>query len=267
MDILYVIGNGSKWSNNELRYSLRSLCKFGKNVGRIFVCGVNPGVISDEVTFIPCDDPYDAPHKNIMHKIGYAMSHSDIGSHFLLSSDDHFFVRDVDFDKYPYYCKGVMPNVAADKSPYQLSLAETHALLLRHELPTFLMNPHCNTHITADAWKKTEKIRNESLMLSSGGEINCILGNWYIKSGIIPTAFIDCKIKSSNALALLKDCHCISIYDEAINNGMVEYLRKLFPEPCKYEVGDVNYSNSPASYIKGAYRYTNYGGISIIQRN
>lgn len=37
MDILYVIGRGSKWENNELRYSLRSLEKNGINVGNIFI--------------------------------------------------------------------------------------------------------------------------------------------------------------------------------------------------------------------------------------
>lgn len=267
MDILYIIGAGSKWANNELRYSLRSVAKFGKNVGRIYVCGVNPGIISDKVAFIPCDDPYNTAHKNIQHKIDYAIRNSDIGEHFLLSSDDHFFVRDVDFDQYPYYCKGVMPNVAPDKSPYQLSLAETHALLLRNNLPTFLMNPHCNTHITRSVWEKTADLRVAAMNLPHGGEINCILGNWYIANGTMPTAYIDCKVKSSNAVAMLKDYHCLSIYDEAINNGMAEYLHKLFPTPCEYEVGDVSPFVNPSSYVKNGYRYTEQGGITIIKRN
>ena len=57
MDILYCIGEGSKWNNNELRYSLRSLEKFGKNVGNIYMVGYNPGFLSDEVTFINCPCP------------------------------------------------------------------------------------------------------------------------------------------------------------------------------------------------------------------
>ena len=57
MDILYVIGKGSEWNNNELRFSLRSIAKYGKNIDRVFIVGYKPDFVSDEVTFIPCDDP------------------------------------------------------------------------------------------------------------------------------------------------------------------------------------------------------------------
>ena len=42
MDILYVVGTGSKWDNNELRYSLRSIDKYGINIDRVFIVGTKP---------------------------------------------------------------------------------------------------------------------------------------------------------------------------------------------------------------------------------
>lgn len=43
MDILYIVGKGrSLCDNKELRYSLRSLAKYGKNIDRIFVAGYCP---------------------------------------------------------------------------------------------------------------------------------------------------------------------------------------------------------------------------------
>jgi len=240
MDILYVIGTGSKWANNEIRYSLRSVAKFGTNVGRIFVCGANPRILSDEVIFVPCDDPYDhCAHKNIMHKIDYVIKNTDISDEFLLSSDDHFFVKPVDFDKYPIYAKGIMPARSKDKSPYQLSLVETRKLLIDAGLPTLLTNPHCDTHISRDVWQQTAALRVAAMSLPHGGEVNCIIGNTMIENGAKPELYRDVKIGTfsgrAELLEQIGDSHCFSIYDSAIHAGIEEYLLSLFPEPSKYE--------------------------------
>ena len=107
MDILYTLGKGSAWQDNELRYSLRSIEKYGKNVGRIYIVGDwCPGFINrDKVTFIKCEQPYKDKFKNILYSIVYACEHSDIAEEFLLSSDDHFYMQPTDFDDYPYWLK------------------------------------------------------------------------------------------------------------------------------------------------------------------
>ena len=38
MDIVYCLGNGSKWDNNELRYSLRSVERYCKKLWQGY-CG------------------------------------------------------------------------------------------------------------------------------------------------------------------------------------------------------------------------------------
>lgn len=53
MDIIYSIGSGSTWDNNELRYSLRSLDMYGKSYDRVFVVGNIPEFLSDEVIKVP----------------------------------------------------------------------------------------------------------------------------------------------------------------------------------------------------------------------
>ena len=42
MDVLYYIGAGSMRQNIELRLSLRSLEKHGKNIDRVFLVGNKP---------------------------------------------------------------------------------------------------------------------------------------------------------------------------------------------------------------------------------
>ena len=41
MDILYIVKNSAA-NNMELKCSLRSIEQFGKNVGKIYVCGYCP---------------------------------------------------------------------------------------------------------------------------------------------------------------------------------------------------------------------------------
>ena len=109
MDILYTLGKGSTWQDNELRYSLRSIDKYGINVNRIYIVGDwCPGFVDrDKVTFIRCHQPYTDKFKNILYSVLYACENSDIAEDFLLSSDDHFYMEKTDFDAYPYWLKNL----------------------------------------------------------------------------------------------------------------------------------------------------------------
>ena len=81
MDILYIIGkNKSLCSNFELKCSLRSIAKYGKNIDRVFVAGYCPEWLSDEVIKIPYEQPYaddnittHEKHCNIAATILYAI--------------------------------------------------------------------------------------------------------------------------------------------------------------------------------------------------
>ena len=243
MDILYIIGTGSKWSNNELRFSLRSVEKFGKNVGRVFVCGANPGFLSDEVIFIPCDDPTDMPHKNIMHKIQHVLDTTDIGDEFILASDDHFYVKPTDFGKmtvwrYEWRGECIWDYVIKDERYYR-SMVETRQLLKEAGLPIYLTNPHCGKPMSRSVWQKTAALRVAAMNLPHGGEVNCIIGNQMIADGVKPTLYRDVKIKHFDNIKDLEqqigDSHCFSIFDSAIRCGLEQYLLRLFPEPCRYE--------------------------------
>lgn len=42
IDVVYITGGRSAWQNNELRYSIRSLIKYLKNLGNIYIIGTCP---------------------------------------------------------------------------------------------------------------------------------------------------------------------------------------------------------------------------------
>lgn len=47
MDVLYYIGGGSMHNNNELRYSLRSLQKHCRDLGKVWVVGNKPDFLQN----------------------------------------------------------------------------------------------------------------------------------------------------------------------------------------------------------------------------
>ena len=240
MDILYVVGTGSKWNNNELRYSLRSIDKNGVNVGRIFIATETlPKFINPEaVTHVCIRDLGKIKHRNIMDKIECVMNYSDIADDFLLSSDDHFYLRETDFDRYPLYHKGEIQE-RDENAEYWLSMRDTKHLLQQHGLTTYSTNPHCNTHFNRPMFMEHSALIKEGKQLRYGAEVNCLMGNLMIAAGVEPVKYEDIKIKSfkdrKDLLRQLGDTHCFSIYDSALNCGIKEYLREMFPNKSRWE--------------------------------
>ena len=243
MDILYVVGTGSNWQNNELRYSLRSISKYGRNVGKVYLVGYKPEFVSGDVIHIPCNDIYLAKHKNIMRKVIAAVEKSGIDSHFLISSDDHFYIEETDFDNYPIFYKrkeinGTLSEEDASNG-YKISLVQTRKLLERYGLPVWQTNPHCNTHFVTDIYRRNRYLFDEAMTLEHGGELNCIMGNLLVANGAEPVKRKDIKMchydgtDSTNAFLSVRDC--FSIGDKALELGIDRYIENLFPDKCRYE--------------------------------
>ncbi|MBR2266613.1 MAG: hypothetical protein IJ882_08170 [Paludibacteraceae bacterium] len=244
MDILYIVGTGSTWDNNELRYSLRSIAKNGRNVDRVFLVGYKPDFVSKEVVYIPCDDPYPAKHKNILHKTICAVENSDISRHFLVSSDDHFYIKPTDFDALPVYYRNeeipAVPPKGQQYSPYHLSLVATRNLLIQNALPVFQTNPHCNTHWDVDVFERYRYLFEQCFRLTMGGEMNCVMGNLLIKEGAEHVPFNDSKLgtkcNEKNMRERVGDANCISGVSGIVNTFLPDWLAREFPDKCRYEV-------------------------------
>ena len=243
MDILYVIGKGSEWNNNELRFSLRSIAKYGKNIDSVFIVGYKPDFVSDEVTFIPCDDPYDCAHKNILHKVLTAIVESDISNHFLISSDDHYYMEPTDFDNLPLYYRSVeIPDRVDGRklwNPYFRSLHDTRWVLESNKLTIYQTNPHCNTHFFVDLYKKNKHLFDECFRYKFGIELNCLMGNLLIHEGVEPTFFMDAKLNGRESdkeiEERIRECGCLSSTPGIAKSNLAKYLGRVFNNKCKYE--------------------------------
>ena len=213
IDILYIVGDGySECDYNELRYSLRSIAKYGRGVGNVYVVGHCPEWLADIVVKIPFKQPYSkcfSPNPieriakkaaNITASILYAVDNSDIGESFLVSMDDHFYIRDTDFKHYPYYVKSFgerneLPLVGT--SDYRRFLAETRKILASQGLSYYYFCPHRNMHcfrsIIAECRDFLEEAVREALPVEC---LAYMLNYQYTKYGFHFDAIRDIKIHS-----------------------------------------------------------------------
>ena len=110
MDVVYVIGKGSNWRDNELRFSLRSITKNGSGIRNIFIVGERPDYIKN-IIHIPASDIFDPAVNadgNIITKILTACGDKRLSENFLFINDDHLVLKPVNIADVPAFHKGSM---------------------------------------------------------------------------------------------------------------------------------------------------------------
>lgn len=267
MDVVYVIGTGSKWDNNELRYSLRSICRYGLGLGRVFIVGdklpdfINPA----KVTYIPCsDEPGNSPAQNVFKKIREVFRKTSL-EQFLLSSDDHFFINYTRFNDYPIMYKGDHMPEPGEKGiggkVYTQTMIDTGRFIrdYLHYEDVRYYEGHTNKLYRRKEWEYLMKMGLQEWMHNK----------WRAEYGISTNAPMaatimyfspfrrcryrkDVKLKHLNTPAdwkELENANCFSIYDSAIKTGVADYLAGLFPDPCYFELQFVQKTRSSATKL------------------
>ena len=239
MDILYIAGGQDGHTERMLMYSLRSVAKHGKGAGRIFVSSPEPFSFQG-VEYITTPRRYKEKAKDIMWAIENAMDY--VGDEFLLSSVDHFYVRDVDFDRYPYYMRGQLPTEYGGENDHYLHhLVDTRRFLEECGLGTIDFSSHCNTHFDKGLFLKYQNaIRKSYDCTPYGIEASAFMGNIIDKErGVEPVYRDDIKIACANTYDNVKErigkAECFSILSVVMTEAVGGYLEMLFPEKCKYE--------------------------------
>jgi len=114
IDLVYILGKGSRWSDNEIRYSLRSVEKYFK-CGNVFVIGERPEWMTG-VIHIKAEDKNSNKLLNALEKYRIACTDKRISRKFILMNDDFFFLREV--DKIENYSRGTIQKMI-EKHPTQ----------------------------------------------------------------------------------------------------------------------------------------------------
>lgn len=241
MDLVYVVGTGSRWQNNELRYSLRSVHKYFTGLDKVVIVGHKPSFVTN-VLHIPCQDSFPGSQafkeRNICYKILRACAEEQISDRFLFMNDDYFFMRPIEVKKFPVYHKGKLEDSLSEnmrENPYRHSLQNTYNILQALDCPTF----HYDSHVPIIYHKKRFiwAMSNVNWDVEYGYVIKslyanqCNLGGEYLE---------DCKLQKPRTikeiLEKIEDRFIFSIGDRAINDDLKLLMQSLYPKPSPYEI-------------------------------
>ncbi len=230
MDVLYILGRGSKHDNLELRLSIRTLEANGKNIDRVFIVGNKPEWVQN-VIHIPAEDTYQKM-QNHAHKVLKAI-YGGISEDFLLMNDDFFMLKPFDVETYPYYVRGELEPFEADDGEqmptYQRALNQTREYLLNHGVKKPLAyNVHCPIRYNANKFKTFENLFNDVKFDDIGYSWRCLYGNTFVYN---PKAVSDCKDFDDQWKE--SETGCISTSDNCDN--ILKKIEELYPNKSRWE--------------------------------
>lgn len=137
IDVVYPIKQfGSRWKDNELRYSLRSIEMYLHGFRNVYIIGYKPEFIKG-VTQIDSADPDIIPDNNILSKILQACDIPELSQQFLFMNDDHYLLDHFDAETFPYYYFVTLSDYCKRRGAdgYGLRARNTLAYLKANNLP------------------------------------------------------------------------------------------------------------------------------------
>lgn len=236
IDVLYILGTGSKYNNDELRYSLRSLEKFGQNVDRVFITGECPKFIDKtKITFLP---ELDIGCRAINHwwKVDQTFRKTDIGDRALLMYDDIFFCKPTDLANYPWRWRKMLPTERPENG-YKRSLYNTFVWLQKNGFTTVDYCLHQPCIYEKEKFLSMEKDFEELKLSDVGMSPRSVYANRFVEGKTKTEHMEDLKIRSfvDNVDNLLKDRDCFSIADDCLDGPVQWWLDKNLTERSQWE--------------------------------
>lgn len=253
MNLLYIVGQGSKRDNVELRWSLRSVERFGHGVGRVIVAGYPPEWLSGEVERLPVPDVRaDGKNRSIVNCVVEAVLRADLRGDFVFAADDVFLYRPLDFEALPRFVKDYDlpdgPKPGELRTHFVQMLIETRQFLRARGLPSVNFQTHAFVRMSADVIRENEALLRSTVTDTVRGlEILSLVGNLSLAANMAtPVAWRrDVKFGASDfvspsspdAQALLEQSRqMFSISDATFGDGrFTSFMAANFGEPCRYE--------------------------------
>ena len=226
-DVLYILGQGSRRFDKEVRLSLRSLEKNAKNLDRVLIVGNCPEWVQS-VIHIPEEDKC-FPFSNHIRKVLRAIE-GGISDHFLLMNDDFYMMRTFDVDKYPYFIRGELFNYR-QHGIYRKMLNNTVDILHKKGIEKVLAyNCHVPIIYNRDMFLDIKPLWQKWERDDVGFSPRIVYGNLFVGHGEViddPKVFDDVMPKEIGASG------CISSHNNSVK--MLNELEQIFYKPSKYE--------------------------------
>lgn len=280
IDVVYVLGSGSIWNNNEIRFSLRSLEKNLQGFRNIWVVGIRPEWIRN-IRYIEFGDELkNNADGNIARKLLRVCQEEDLTDDFLFINDDHFVIKPVNASDIPPFHKGDLsrlPDEYFQHSFWRGRLFRTRNILISKHLPA--LHYDCHAPMVINKQKFPQAISQFDFEKNIGYTMKSLYGNViYGKDG---------KRLNGEKVTIFKKMttheikrHCIRAMFVAVNNAGLnasfkEWLYEVFPDPSRYEAGGstregfieiIDWLNGDKDYAKGSELFVKYGKSRKIKK-
>lgn len=240
IDVVYVLGTGSNWRNNEIRFSLRALERNLKGIRKVWIVGENPGFLKN-VTFISHPDELGINNAdgNIIRKVLRACQDPGLSENFLFVNDDHLIMKPVTASGIPPYQK---LDLAACKDEYfqdnswRGRLYRTRNILKKKGYPTLHFDCHVpiviNKKLFPEVMSKFDYEKDTGYTMKSlyGNVIHPDAPRLNGQKVVIFRPYIlqDIRIK-------VKNRSFVAFNDDGLKPAFKTWLYINFPKPSKYE--------------------------------
>jgi len=258
IDVVYVLGTGSIWKNNEIRFSLRSVARNLSGVGKIWIIGENPGFLSESIRHIQYPDELGRQNAdgNMARKILRACREEELSEDFLFMNDDFIINKPVVASEIPWMHKGNMkdrPKEYWSGESYRHRLKRTFETLRDKGYPTLQYDYHApmlmNKKLFPRCMDQFDYAHDIGLTFRSLYGNYCQLPVRHI-GHYKKTVYKNYKLKELNSY--LSDCVFVGYNDNGINPSLEMWMFERFPERSQYECTEiVDVLINIAQWLKG----------------
>jgi hypothetical protein len=242
VDLVYVIGNGSRWNDNELRLSLRSVTKNLSDIGKIFIVGHCPAFLKN-VIYIPATDIYNPSINadgNMTHKLLIACDDKRLSDNFLFMNDDFIINQPLSVPSIEWMHKQDMASQPPEywkTQFYRHRLKRTFDVLRERKMPTLQYDYHAPMLMNKNLFR--EVMANFDYASDIGYTFRSIYGN-ALKLPAISIKGRKITVFKFLQLAEIKSKSAgikfVGYNDQGLNNSLKWWLIENFPNKSKYEI-------------------------------
>lgn len=241
IDVVYKMGSGSTRNNSELRYSLRSLSNF-LPLRNVYIVGFRPEWVQN-VIHIPAEDPYKTNKDgNLINKMILATLDKDLSEEFINMSDDQVFLKQCSYEdiKVPYINnKHICSNTnGARPNRWQIRINRTIEVLRELKLPTDCYEAHIPYLLSKSNYAKV--LFQYDYGFDRGYCGNTLYYNTLkVKNKELNSdtlvRLIDQIVDRTVLETLCDNKQFLNYTDKALNDNLLLYLQRKFPNKSKYE--------------------------------
>jgi hypothetical protein len=230
MQLVYIVGTGSTWQDNELRYSLRSACRYYPH-SRVLVVGHRPAWLRG-VDHLPAHDVYPTGVANVIHKLSKAVHAGVLDPEVTLMNDDFLFLQPV-VRALPTYTRGTLADRVAAmdhnnayRGLHERCLRQLRAWGIPQPLDYGTHTPMC-----------MEPSRMLNILQRFGGSGSAYpFRTCYGNLHRIPGTHLAKDVKMHRSWSLPSGMPMVSMDDAVVHEPAFQaWVVRRFPEACVYE--------------------------------